>query len=98
LSSFDDLEYQGDLDLSTYPGSEKEAAIEKSILDGTAFGDPSEIPVIEIDRGSTGISQGNHRTYSMRKLRDEGKIGNIMVPMNIIYYGNKDLDPRSWYP
>lgn len=98
LSDYANLPYMGDLNEAAYAGSEKERAIEESILAGSAFDDPKELPIIEIERGHPGISQGNHRTYSLRKLRNEGKIGDILVPMRIIYYGNEDLKASSWYP
>lgn len=99
LSDYDDVPYQGDLNLRTYPGSRKERSLEEALLEGTAFQNEEERPTIEVDfDGSVGLSQGNHRTYSMRKLRDEGRIGDVLVPMRIIYYGGRELDPKSWYP
>lgn len=98
ISAYENLPYQGDLKAKTYAGSKKEKGIEDSILNGTAFDDASELPIIEVEVGNAGISQGNHRTYSLRKLKAEGKIGDMMVPMRIIYYGNEDLNTSAWHP
>lgn len=96
LSDYDHLPIQGDVKHAEYPGSEKERAIEQMILGGDMG---EEEIVIEIDfDGSLSLSEGNHRTHTMRRLRDEGKLDDTLVPVRIIYYGNKDIELDVWYP
>jgi hypothetical protein len=99
LSDFDTVPYAGDLDLKRFPGSSTERSFEKAVLAGDAFADPSETPTIEVDYdGTVALVQGNHRAHVMRRLRSKGRISDVMVPMRIIYYGGRELDPGAWYP